>query len=318
MSEAVGLSVCVIQFTSRAHLVHCLDALTEQRDVEPEVIVPYDDTLEDPDGLRARFPRFRLLHVGPRCTPAQLRAAATHAATGGIIAFLEDHCVPAPDWAARLLDAHRAPHAAVGGAVDKGFPPGRSGDTALNWAVYFTDYSRYMNPQRGGPSATLTDCNVSYKRSALESVRVVWEHEFHENIVNGALEERGGTLWLAPEVVVHEQRTLTLGGALRDRYAFGRLFASTRIEGAPLARRLVFAAGSLAMPPVLVARVFRNLSARRRHRLQFVRALPPLVLVTSVWMLGECVGYLTGAAAPSLRPGTTPVPPGAAARAEPS
>ncbi|HSK18832.1 MAG TPA: glycosyltransferase [Longimicrobiales bacterium] len=295
------LSVCVIQFTSDAHLVRCLDALTVQSAVT-EVLVPHDDTLGSLAALRDRFPRCRFVSLHGRQTPAALRTAATHAAGGEIIAFLEDHCVPAPDWADQLLEVHRAPHAAVGGAVDKGFPPGRDDDSALNWAVYFTDYSRYMNPQPGGPSHSLTDCNVSYKRADLEAVRDSWNLEFHENIVNEALAARGATLWLAPEVVVLEQRTLTLGGALRDRYAFGRLFASTRVSGAPLRSRLTFTAGSMIMPPILVARVVRNLFARRRHRAQLLRALPALLLVTSTWMLGEFVGYVTGAPAARLRP----------------
>jgi hypothetical protein len=298
------LSVCVIQFTSRAHLIRCLDALGVQQGVEPEVLVPYDDSLEDSAGLRARFPHCSFLHSAGRRTPAELRATATHASSGEIISFLEDHCVPVSDWAMNLLDAHGAPHAAVGGAVDKGFLPGERGDSALNWAVYFTDYSRYMNPQPGGSATSLTDCNVSYKRAALDAIRESWEMEFHENVVNDLLAERGGTLWLAPQVLVHEQRSLTLGSALRDRYAFGRLFGSTRVAGVPLVRRLTLAAGAGVMPPVLIARVAGNLFRRRRHRAQFFRTLPVLALVTSTWMLGEFVGYLTGRAAPSLRAAT--------------
>jgi hypothetical protein len=266
--------------------------------------VPHDETLTDPAELRARFRHVTFLPFTGTRTPAALRAAATLEARGEVIAFLEDHCVPAEDWASRVLAAHRASHVAVGGAVDKGFLPGRRNDSALNWAVYLTDYSRYMNPQPGGPSHSLTDCNVSYKRAALEAIRATWEQEFHENIVNGLLAQRGGTLWLEPDVVVYEQRTLTLGTAMRDRYSFGRLFASTRVAGVPLTKRLVYGAGALVMPPVLIARVARNLMQRRRHRAQLLRALPALTVVTCTWMLGECVGYLTGVPSAQLR--TTP------------
>jgi hypothetical protein len=48
------------------------------------------------------------------------------------------------------------------------------------------------------------------------------------------------------------------------------------------------------MPPVLVARAAGNLLRRQRHREQIVRCAPALLFVTSVWMLGEMVGYLTG------------------------
>jgi hypothetical protein len=299
------LSVSVIQFTSRAHLVRCLDALVAQHGTRPEVLVPHDDSLDDVAGLRARFPDASFLYLPGRRTPGELRSAAAHAAAGDLMAFLEDHCVPAADWTQKLVAAHENgddTRAAVGGAVEKGFPPGMRGDTALNWAVYMADYSRYMNPQTAGPAHSLTDCNVSYKREALESVREAWATEFHENIVNGLLAERGLTLWLAPDVVVHEQRTLALRSALRDRWSFGRLFASTRVAGAPIGRRLAYAAGSLIMPPVLVSRVARHLFGRGRHRTQFFRALPALLLVTSTWMLGECVGYLTASAGTTLQP----------------
>lgn len=302
MSATGTLSVCVIQFTSRTHLVRCLESLEQQADTDVEVLVPHDDGFEDATSLRERFPAFSFLGLSGRRTPAELRASAARVARGDIIAFLEDHCVPAPDWITCLRDAHAAPHAAVGGAVEKGFAPGQATDSALNWAVYFTDYSRYMNPQSAGPARSLTDCNVSYKREALEAIRDTWQTEFHENVVNGLLTERGGTLWLAPGVVVLEQRSLTLGSALRDRYSFGRLFASTRVSGVTVQRRAVFAAGALAMPPVLVLRVARNLVDRRRHLPQFVRALPHLLLVTGTWMLGEFVGYVSGAPAASLAP----------------
>lgn len=299
MTATSSLSVIVIQFTSRPHLLRCLDTLVDQSAVR-EIIVPHDDHFDDVASLRNRFPRVDFLHTPGKRTPAELRAAATAVANADIIAFLEDHCVPAPDWAARLLEAHTEQRAAVGGAVEKGLLPGTTHDTALNWAVYFTDYSRYMNPQPGGPSASLTDCNVSYKRTELMSCRELWRSEFHENIVNGWLDEHGRTLWLAPEVVVHEQRTLAIGSALRDRYAFGRLFASTRVRDTNIPRRLLFAAGAAVMPPVLIARVARNLFGRGRHRVQFVRALPALTLVTATWMWGEFVGYLTGAPAAEL------------------
>jgi hypothetical protein len=265
------------------------------------VIVPFDDTLPGIAELCAGYPRVTPLPLGGQRTPAELRARAVAAATGEIVALLEDHCVPAADWCTAILGAHRGPYAGVGGAVDKGFPVGSQHDTALNWALYLTDYSRYMNPQPEGPAHGLTDTNSSYKRAALADIAELWSEEFHENVVNDRLRRDGHALWFAPDVIVHEQRTMTLGDTLRDRYSFGRLFASTRVEDVPWSRRLLFIAGSTIMPPLLVARVARNVLGRRRHVLAFVRALPALGLVSSVWIAGEMVGYLTGTPAPALR-----------------
>lgn len=307
MSQAreVPLSVSVIMFTAESSLTRCLDALLEQKAVDtPEILVPHDDSLAGAESLRARYPQVKFLHMPGSRTPAELRAMAAREARGRIIGMLEDHAIPEPDWCARVIEAHEQTRAAVGGAVEKGFAPGSSSDTTLNWAVWMTDYSRYMSPMPAGPSHSLTDCNVTYRRSSLEPIEDVWRDEFHENIVNGKLSEAGAVMWFDPGVVVREYRPLTIGAAVRDRYSFGRLFASTRVENVPLPKRLIMAAASLIMPPVLAARAAGNLLSRRRHRGQIVRCAPALLFVASVWMLGEMVGYLT-ASPGSLRPGST-------------
>lgn len=224
--------------------------------------------------------------------------------------------MPDPDWCARVMEAHESDHAAVGGAVEKGFPPDSTRDSALNWAVYLTDYSRYMNPMPAGPAPSLTDCNVTYKRSALEQIADVWRTEFHENVVNGRLRELGHTLWFDPRIIVREHRPLTWSHTLRDRYTFGRLFASTRVAGAPLLKRVVWAGASLLMPPVLAARAARNLLVRGRHRAQIPRCAPALLAVSTVWMLGEMVGYLTASAGALGPHGGTATPAAAPAATE--
>jgi len=289
-----AISVVVLPFSGPDDLIRCLEGLQHQTGTsDVEILVPHDDALSNTAALGARFPGVTFLPFTGRRTPAELRAKGVAAARGEVVALLEDHCTPDPDWCARILAWHEKPHAAVGGAVEKGFPHGKRSDSALNWAVYLTDYSRYMNPMAAGPAISVTDTNSSYKRSDLDGIRDSWVEEFHENVVNERLRARGRSLWFAPDVIVREQRTLTLRAALRDRYAFGRLFASTRVADAPLSRRLFLAAASALMPPVLLLRVGRNLFTRGRHRGQLLRCLPQLVVVTSAWMGGEMVGYLT-------------------------
>jgi hypothetical protein len=301
-TDRIPLSVSVIMFTAEASLTRCLDALVDQKGVSaPEILVPHDDSLINVAALRARYPQVRFLAMTGRRTPAELRACSVRQAHGRVIGLLEDHCIPEPDWCARVIEAHEEVRAAVGGAVEKGFAPDRTTDSTLNWAVYMTDYSRYMNPMPAGPSHSLTDCNVTYSMAALEPIADLWQSEFHENIVNGKLHDAGGVLWFEPRMIVREYRPLTLGAAVRDRYAFGRLFASTRVEHTSLAKRLVMAAASLIMPPILTMRAARNLLSRRRHRGQIFRCAPALLFVASVWMIGEMVGYLT-ASPGDLRP----------------
>src|SRR5689334_18203115 len=126
-----------------------------------EFIVSYDDVRDVSPELARKFCEVQFLHASGRRTFAELRALGIQHAHGDLIAITEDHCIPRTDWCAQIIQAHAHPYAAIGGAVESG------AQTALSWAVYLCDYSRYMNPLSDGPSHQLTDCNVSYKRQAL-------------------------------------------------------------------------------------------------------------------------------------------------------
>jgi glycosyltransferase involved in cell wall biosynthesis len=285
------LSVIVVILAGREYLVRCLDALAEQTLTPAEIIVPHDDQLENVAELRARFPSVRFEHRPGNRTYAQLRAAGFHEAVGEIVALTEDHCSPDPDWCATIVELHDSDFAAVGGSVDK------SGhDTALNWATYLSDFGRYMNPVKDGPAGYLTDCNVSYKRASLNATAALWQDEFHETTVNWALQEAGKQLLLSPRVIVRQQRSLTLGYALRERFEFGRLFASTRVAAAGPQARLTYTAASALLPAVLIGRVLKNVLQKRRAIGQCARAFPALLLINIVWSAGEFVGYITGKA----------------------
>lgn len=299
--SAYTLSVVALAFGGG--LSQCLAALQPQADaLDAEVLVPYDSTLQDVASLQRAFPAARFVELPGTRTPAELRATGAALSSGDVIAFVEGHCRPASDWCARVLAAHRAPHAAIGGPIEKGLPDEGGNDTSLNWSVYLADYSRYMLPLPEGATHALSDCNVSYKRSALDAIRAHWATEFHENVINGALRAGGETLWFDPAITVFEKRQLSMGAALRDRFSFGRLFGSTRVPGVPFPRRLVWSGAALLMPPLLVARVAGNLQRRGRHRGQLLRCLPSLTMISAAWMAGEAVGYLTGTAGKTLKP----------------
>ncbi len=298
------LSVVVVILAGRQYLLRCLEALERQQGVDrPEIVVPHDATLDDVAALRRRFADVRFLPHEGRKTFAELRAAGVRAARGEIVAVTEDHCSAEPTWARSILELHEGPWAAVGGPVDK-----RGPDTMLNWAIYLSDFGRYMNPVVEGSAGYLTDCNVAYKRASLEATAELWQREFHETTVNWALQDQGKQLLLSRRVAVRQQRTLRLGYALGERYRFGRLFASTRVAGASLGRRVFYATASGALPAILLLRVYRNVFGKRRFDTPFLRIIPQLVLLNLVWAWGEVVGYLTARAAPTLRPPATARP----------
>lgn len=294
------LSVVVVILTGdENYLGRCLTALTQQTQApRTEVLVPCDRNASSLLKLSGNFPGARFLSIDGDRTYAELRAIGVRESKAQVVALTEDHCIPSPDWCAQILRAHARTNAAIGGAVNKEGP-----DSALNWAFYLADYLRYMKPIPEGPTHNLTDCNVSYKRASLEAIETKWSHEFHENDVHEALCAGGDLLWLAPEILVYQQRTIDLRAAIRDRYTFGRLFASTRAANFSASQRLLYSVLSLLIPAVQLSRIAVHVLRKGRCRSEFFRSLPHLLLISTVWATGELVGYATGRAEESLTPG---------------
>jgi hypothetical protein len=283
-----SISVVVITVESAARLRTCLQALARQTAQPVEILVPWDGSHGSSSALQREFPNTRFIPAGgAKLTFAQLRAHGIAQARGEIVAITEDHFTPAEDWCRQIQAEHRSPHAAIGGAVEKQTP-----DRVLGWAFYLADYLRYLDPAEG-PSPHLTDGNVTYKRAALLQIRDAWQTEFHENVVHAALMAKGQSLWLSPRIVVRQKRHISLRGALRDRYAFGRLFGSTRVEGMSVIARLKLTLLCALLPALLVMRVASHIVRTRRYAAEWLRALPALLLISTVWAWGEFVGYVT-------------------------
>ena len=303
-APALELSVVVTVTSGGQHLLECLRRLAEQRDPPFfEVVVPVDASIGGVDGWRDAHREVRFVDLElPAAAVAsdrfartpgtdhlaydRRRAAGLAAAQAPIVALTEDHARPDPDWCANVVAAHRRwPHAAIGGVIENAC------DRPLNWAAYFCDFGRYQGGLREGPARYVSDVNVSYKATALARVESSWTDSYHETAVHGALRAAGESLWLSPTLVVRQDRgPLRLGALLRERYAWGRLYAGKRVAEISRLRRgllLVLAAG---LPILLLARKAATVVARRRHRGAFVRVLPILVLL----LAGELVGYATG------------------------
>ena len=299
------LSVVIVSLAGGGYLERCLKSLCEQKDREDvEIIVPCDDRFTSVTALQQKFAEAQIIKINGSRTFAELRSAGFLNAKSPLIALTEDQCIPDPDWCSRIIEAHNASHAAIGGAVDKFIG---STESLLSWAVYFCDYSRYANPLSEGVVRHLTDCNVSYKRDALMSISQAWSREFHETVVHGALQKQGKQLWISSGIIVKQQRRMHFIQALRERYAFGRLFGSTRVANGSLQTRIFFAVLSILLPMLLTGRIAKNLFKKKRYRSEFVRCLPLILVLNLIWSFGEFVGYITASADSSLSPREAPV-----------
>jgi glycosyl transferase family 2 len=302
-TDRVVLSVVLRVVGGKPFVRRCLSSLKEQIGNRAiEVIVPHDANDSDVSRLKREFPQFFFLNVGglqtssPVATPAAAHELCDRqtskglaVARGEIVALVEDDATPARDWCEQILDAHKLPYDIIGGAVE------HSGRGTVNWAVYFLDFGRYQLPLSEGPTGYLTDVNVSYKRAALGSVKEVWEQKYNEVVVHRAFAKKGAVLWRRPQIVVYQDRGfLSFSRQLRERFAWGNLFAAVRVREMTLPRRLLYVLLSPAIPLVLTARMAKKVFVTGRNRWRFVLSLPVFLSLGSVWCVGELFAYLSG------------------------
>ncbi|HVF40236.1 MAG TPA: hypothetical protein VM939_10075, partial [Gemmatimonadaceae bacterium] len=106
-------------------------------------------------------------------------------------------------------------------------------------------------------------------------------------------QERFGSLYLEPAAEVHVRRTVSFKDAVYERYAFGRLFAATRVAYAGAGRRVYYMIFSPALPILLMGRMTAKALKSKDSLPMFIRALPSLLSMVFAWTWGEWLGYLT-------------------------
>jgi GT2 family glycosyltransferase len=281
------LSIVVAAWNGPSMLKQCLDSLKSQSEAAGAEIVVASNFEVGETGRQ--FPHIKHLALSAAATVPELRTAGLNCARGEIVALLEDNCLVDQGWCEAVQQAHLQPHSIIGGAVEN-----VGNDAALDWAVYFYDYGKYMNPNQAGIVSTLSGNNVSYKRPALASVNDAYQNGFFETFVHEELKKRGYCLWLAPSAIVYHQKRYEARHALAQCFHHARSFAGKRIAEAPLAKRLFFVAGSLLLPVLLPARIAASVIRKGRHNKELLMSFPHLMLLMSSWSLGEFCGYLCG------------------------
>jgi hypothetical protein len=299
------LSVVVTVVEGGEALVRCLDALSRQENAPPlDVIVPYDDTIAEVGALAGRFPGFRFLSMGaliagPKAPDAYVehelfdrrRAVGLAAATGELVGMLEDRGAPREDWARAMVEVHASMDAAaIGGPVVN------VAADAMSRALFVCDYGRHQPPLEEGDAEYLTDINICYRRTALESVRDLWRERYQETAVNWTLRDRGQRLFLSTRpVVLHRRGRAPLSKTLGERFQWGRVFGIQRGGRWSPPKAWAAAAAALVLPLLLLVRQTRQLAAKGARPGEIAGALPALMVIIPAWAFGEAIGYLQGA-----------------------
>lgn len=261
----------------------CLEALETQQEGTEVLVAAATPT---PDELKRRFAWARFIERPGQIVPELWRDGIDEA-RGDVVALTISPMVPAPDWVARLREAHRD-HDAVGGAIDPGERLRLS-----DWAEYFCRYAREMRPFSARASHDLAADNAGYKREQLQRFRASWSDGFWEPEFHRCLKDEGIVLWHTPEVVVFQGRSAGAVSFTRQRLVHGWKYGHQRGAQFGFARNLAGVVGAPLVPLVMTSRIFREVSARGgRHRRQLLASLPFILWFNVVWAAAEAAGHL--------------------------
>jgi hypothetical protein len=267
----------------------CLEALVKQTgDIRLEVLVAdrIGETVRA--AVRAKFPDVRLLEAPADTTIPVLRALAFREAQAEIVGVIEDHVIVPPDWAEKMLAAHREGVQVVGGSVDNA-----ARERLVDWAAFLCEYSHCLAPPVG-PANWLTGNNVTYRRILLERFQDVISEGRWEDHLHSTMRRAGVRLDSRPDIKVGHKKHYTVREYLYQRYLYARSYAGMKIEKAGKIKKFVYGLAALALPPLLFYRIVSRVVKAHRHRWELVRSLPLILLFVTSWAVGEFVGYLRG------------------------
>jgi len=213
------VSAIVCSRNGAGTLRNCLEGLAELEYPDYEVIVVDDGSTDETAEIGRAF-GVRVVEIEHSGLSAA-RNAGLQAATGELVAYLDDDCRPDPQWLTYLAATFVAtPHVGVGGP---NVPPEDA-----------TPMARSVASAPGGPIHVLISdreaehipgCNMAFRRDALleiggfdpqfwvagDDVDVCWR-----------LQERGWTLGFSPAAMVWHQRRDSMRSYYRQQRGYGR------------------------------------------------------------------------------------------------
>jgi len=220
-----AVSIVVPTRNRPAALRRCLDALALQRGVDQLEIVVVDDasaqTAEVTDAVRSQ--RFARLVRAGGAGPAAARNAGVAAATGDVICFTDDDCVPEPEWASALAGAIEGGADVAGGVTTNGCVD----DPFVEASELIVRLLQTSTHRRLGASGRvfIPSNNLACRRS------VVLAHPFDETYTRAGGEDRAWcaavaaaawTLVLEPKAVLSHHPVLGFSGFWRQHVRYGR------------------------------------------------------------------------------------------------
>jgi GT2 family glycosyltransferase len=213
------ISVVVCTRNGSATLRECLEALGRQTYENREVIVVDDGSTDAVPEIAKSFDfvRYRRLQHGGLSVA---RNAGALLATGAIIAYTDDDCMPDEDWLAQLATAFDDPQWVAAGGPN--IPPlPRNKIEALVAAAPGGPSHVMINDEE---AEHLPGCNLAIRKRALDAIRgfnPVFRTAGDDVDVCWWLREDGGRLRFVPGAMVWHHRRFTVKAYFKQQIGYG-------------------------------------------------------------------------------------------------
>lgn len=293
-SDGPLLAVVLVTPTGLPQLQRTLESIAAQTiadRIELIVVAPSGDVLDGAGRLLPGFHSSHVIAVGPIANVDHAAARGLLAAAAPVVASIEDHAYPEPEWAERLLEGFDDACVAVGSAILNANP-----GASLSWSNMLIAYGQWSEATPGGEIGWVALHNGSFRRSALEPFGdELWRLLNREGEVLLRLREAGGYFRFAPAARIRHLNPSNLPSTARLRFDAGRLYAARRVreECWSWPRRMAFATLGAAVPALRYMRMRNELFARRRD-ISEARHGPALLLGLILDAAGQVAGVLRG------------------------
>ena len=278
-----------------------LRAQTIAHRLELVLVGPADDAFDDlePSTL-AGFAGVQRLAPGPITEVERAFAPGVRTASAPLVALLENHVYPDPEWAEAIVAAFDGPWSAVGSVITNA-----NTDTATSWVEHFLTYGFHDDSAPGGEVARVARNNTVFRRDVL----MAFDDRLPAILArDGGLLETlrrdGHRFFRQPAARMQHLNPSRLRSMLRLRLHSARASSDTRARtgGWRFGRRLLYVAASPVFPLLRLRALWPRLRAHP-SRAVLPRIAPVFVLALVVESLGQAIGFATGAGDSALQAG---------------
>jgi len=290
------VSVVIASVESARSIERCIDSVRAALEGKYSEVIVVDASRDTSADIAERaLGHAAVIRCAPGTLTPELWATGILRSTGRVIGLTTGHFEVAQTWLENLESALREGHTGASGRLDLA-----DATSVTDWAVFYLRYSEFLQEPthvRGGvpgiPADSAAYDGEAIRRFVTNSDDGFWEVEFHRQ-----LHAASGSLAVVPGATALYARSFPFPTIARHLFHHGRHAGAWRVSRAGRSPAMIVATSPL-VPFALALRAWRRVRSMVEHRGRFLRALPAFLVLAGCWAVGEAVGAVGGAPAPS-------------------